>query len=175
MSSAFGSSGDTSEAAQKTSIPGIMLLVVGVLFVGLNLFALLWAVVGGLMNMGVYGAQAATTGSSEEMAMAGVGAGVSLIALVISIVVDVVGVIGGGVVAFAGRKLMTLQSPGIVMLGAIVAVIQPVVSLCASMFGGCGICGAFLWAPIVLLGIGSGIWAFMVINDPTVRESFDAV
>jgi len=78
---------------------------------------------------------------------------VSFLSGAYGILISVVGIAMAGFLAWAGLKMMRLESWGLALTACIVALV-PCVSPCC------------------LIGLPFGIWGLVVINDPTVKQAF---
>lgn len=143
---------DNQSAADKTNMPGIFLMIVGVLNL-LGAFGLLFL---GIMAVRIPEAEFArqptsqtalqqgwTPGQLKSMGIAFylISGGAALIAAIITIL--------------AGLKMRALQSYALVLTGSLLALIP-----CLSPAGCCG------------LGEGIGIWALIVLMSPEVKAAF---
>lgn len=146
----------SSVARDKVSLPGIFLLIVGIL----NILFALYNTFSGAMAM-MQPQQAAAQmkegmsaedrkkleelGWSPEKLMQKMGVGF--------VVVSVIGLLAGAITTFAGIKMRALQSRGLVILGSVLAML-PCVSPCC------------------LAGLPIGIWALVALSNPDVKAAF---
>lgn len=71
----------------------------------------------------------------------------------LGVVFSIIGLAVGGFIFFGAMKMKNLESYGLAMAAAVVAMV-PCISPCC------------------LLGLPIGIWAIVTLNDPAVKQSF---
>lgn len=125
------------EALAKASGPGIALMAVG----GIGLF---WNVINILWNLFATGAIA--------MGNSGDGMGIALLSGGVGIAFAVLASVFNLVMVFGGLKMKNLESHGLAMAAAIVAILP------------CSAC--------CLIGIPVGIWAITVLTNQDVKAQF---
>lgn len=135
-------------AEEKVNMPGTVLMIVGILTILGNLINLAWTLVSLIPSL----IDALNYGADALMAFV-LGAGITLVTQAIS---SGIGLFVGALAAYAGTKLKSLQSPGVVYAGAILSMIP----CCA---GGC-----------CCLGLPAGIWVLVVMQDEEVKAAFEA-
>ena len=133
--------GDPMRAQGQVAGPAIGLLVVGIFMILSQIAGILFNLLGAGM-----GAVGAVGGSDDAIA--------SLFSGVIGLVFSAVWMVFGGVVIFGALKMKALQSYGLAMTAAIVAMLP-----CTS--GWC-----------CLLGLPLGIWALVVLMNNDVKAAF---
>lgn len=121
----------------QVNLPAIFLIIVGAIGAA-------WKILVILLNALGVGLNAAGGGNN---AMAGMMQGT------IGIVFGVIGIIVAGVIIFGGIKMKKLQSYGLALTAAIIAMI-PCISPCC------------------ILGLPFGIWALIVLMKPEVKAAF---
>jgi hypothetical protein len=163
----YGAEGPRSPAARsKTSTPGILLIVVGIL----NILLGLWCVISGINGM-LHPPSAAdfekaraqmTPEQRKQMEEAEkVGFGPEQIQKYAAaggptnLGLGIINVLGGVVTLLGGVKMRNLQSYGLAMFGSILAIIP-----CISLMGCC------------VLGEVAGIWALVVLMNQDVKSAF---
>jgi hypothetical protein len=139
------------DVASKVKAPAIALLVVGII----NIPLALYNIASSLMTMGA--PQQALQGPNmppdmDPQAMEGITAlvqGMGMVGVVLAVIALALAV----VIIMGATKMMKLESYGMAMAGAILAMIP-----CLS--------------PCCLLGLPFGIWAIVVLNNPDVKSAF---
>jgi hypothetical protein len=130
---------------EKVNLPGIALLVVGVLAILGNIGSLIWqglTAIPAMMSLFEYGT------SADWIAFAmGQGWGLAM---------TFIGIFMAFVVVFAGVKMRQLSGAGIVYAGAVIA-----------MLPCCGV-----GVPCCCLGLPIGIWAIVTMQDEEVKSAF---
>jgi len=130
--------GSSEYARSKVKTPAIALLVamsIGMVLVVISL----------LMNLLGAGLGAAAAGTDQGM--------MNLMSGTVGIVSGLIGLAIGGVIIFGSLKMMKLESHGLAMTSAILAML-PCISPCC------------------FLGLPFGIWALIVLSDAQVKASF---
>jgi hypothetical protein len=151
-------SGGSRAAMDRVNVPGILLIVVGIL----NLLAGGWSTFRGVMVLSVDKAAAAqaqqqlTEQQKKEMEQLGwsvegmvqkIGGGI--------LVIGIIGLLIGAINIAGGVRMRSLQGYGLAVLAAILAMIP-----CVSGVACCG------------LGEVAGIWALIVLLSPDVKSQF---
>jgi hypothetical protein len=157
-----GPGGDVSLAASKVSGPATGLIVVGVIYVLMALFGLVNST--RTMMAGPADIEAQMTEEQrqqlEELKSQGVDPQMIMkIAQTaggpIGMALSLVNVVVAGAVIIGGQKMKNLQSRGLAMTAAILAMIPCLTpSLCC------------------VIGLPIGIWAITALNDPNVKSAF---
>jgi hypothetical protein len=140
---------ETSNAAAKTNVPGILLLVTGVL----NILGALYYMVNGFVTLANPEAamQMAKSINPNQPADPGMYRGIAIgyIALgIVALLCAVVMIIGG-------LKMRALTAHGLALFAAVLALVP-----CISPTACCA------------LGVVSGIWALVVLANPEVKSAF---
>lgn len=126
----------------KVKAPAIIWLVAVIL-------SMLWAVLSIVINLAGAGASflpQAGGGEAADQAAALFSGGVG-------VVIAVVGLIGGGVSAYASLQMMKLKSHTLCVVGAIIAMIP-------------------CFSPCCVLGLPGAIWALITLLDKDVKAAF---
>jgi hypothetical protein len=134
------------EILDKVKGPAIALMVIAILGILLNLFGLVANMLG--MGMGAMGMQ-----DMSQLEDAGMGWMAPLMSGTLSIVTGLVSLIGNAVIVFGAMKMKDLQSYGLAMTAAILAIVPCFTACC-------------------LIGIPLGIWALVVLMKPEVKAAF---
>ena len=132
----YDSGGGNSGPAAQVSLPGMILMILGILYILGNLLML-------ILNLAGVGLGAAAGGDQGMQAMINGTAG---------IVGAIIGFIFGFVIAFGGMKMRKLQSYGLSMTAAILAMLP------------CSCC--------CIIGLPVGIWALVVLMKPEVKAAY---
>lgn len=150
---------DPQQVQSKVTPPAIGLMVVG----GLNVLSALWGLVSSAMYMVGVGpavaAQAQQAEQMEELRAQGMEGLVSFMEVMTSVqgplglVLGIVQLLAGGFIIYGGLKMKGLQSYGLSLGSAIVAMIPMLSSCCCA-------------------GIPIGIWAIVILMDQAVKDSF---
>jgi hypothetical protein len=153
-----------STAAEKVNLPGIFLIVVGIL----NVLGSLYFAFEGVRGLTTSAADieqkkkemsAEERRRLEEAEKAGFSAEkltqIARGSAGVTLAVGVLGVLAAIVTILAGVKMRSLQSRGLVMTGSILAMIP-----CISPLGCC------------LIGQGVGIWSLITASNPDVKAAF---
>ena len=138
-------------AEYKSAAPGIALMVLGGLALGLSLVILL--VLLGAVGYGYYETNGFQKLKSEEFMIFAVGG-----------VWWLLGPCYAAVCGFAGYQLKSMNSYPLALGGIIFSLILSFLAPCLYSYFGCFL-GWFLGFPI-------GIWALVIVMDPMVRERF---
>jgi hypothetical protein len=133
-------------AREQVSVPAILLMVLGGLTIAAALFGMVQYLMGSntaqmeelLNNPQIPEGMKSVIAASNKLGIVG-----SLLQLVL-----------GGVTAFGGLKMKSLESYGLAMAASIIVIIP--------LFGSCCCC----------IGIPIGIWSLVVLNKPEVKSSF---
>jgi len=133
-----GSGYGRAEAQSKVSTPGLLLAITGGLSIAGSLISLLFNILG----VGV-GSFAPATGDERILNMFSGGVG---------IVMALLGLVLYGVVIFGALKMRSLESYGMSMAAAIIAMLP------------CSCC--------CLIGLPIGIWSLVVLMDQNVKANF---
>lgn len=154
-----GSGPGTGAALSKVSPPAIGLMVVGVINILLSIYGVIMS---GLVLAGIFDPNAAQREQFEEMAAQG-GQEAEMAEMMMNImtvtqgpvglVTNLIALIVGAIIVFGALKMKNLQSYGLALTSAIVAMIPCLSSCC-------------------LVGLPIGIWALVVLLDNNVKQSF---
>lgn len=160
--------------ADALNTPSLAMVTVGLMFAAMNLLGLLTVGTQGVMMIGLGAAGLAAPGrpGMHDSLGSGVVIAEGLAFLVVGLVIDVLGLLGSGVVILAGARMRELRSYNLVQGGAFLAMAMPATSMFSTMCGGCGICGLVAWVPLLGLGLSAGLFALAAIRRPGVREAF---
>ncbi|MFN8011041.1 MAG: hypothetical protein U0P81_06525 [Holophagaceae bacterium] len=136
---------DYQKVQSSVSGPAIFLMVVA----GLSIAMALLSVLGNLLGTGINAAQMSRFGGDQRM--------IQMMSGVIGIVMAVVWIIVNGVIFMGAMKMKNLQSHGMAMTAAILAMVP--------CLGGHPCC---CWP----LGLAAGIWSLVVLMKPEVKAAF---
>jgi hypothetical protein len=143
---------DGQSAAEKVSLPGTFLIIVG----ALNLLVACLPLFVGVMVLMVPAAELAKDPSSRDLLQKGFTPDqIKLLAAGVYLVGGAAALITAIITIVAGLKMRALQSYALVVIGCLLTVIP-----CLSPAGCCG------------LGEGIGIWALIVLMNPEVKSAF---
>lgn len=167
------------DVAARVSTPSILLRVLGILFAVMSIIGMFWSCLGPVFQVLMGAIQAGTAQSEDELQAALIsavfGSTMSIVTAIIRLVAGLLGVIAGAASFVGGGRLMEMRSRGLVQLGAILVVVQPVLSLVTACFtSSCGCWGFALWIPLTVVGIVAAVLTFTSIGDADVSAQFDA-
>ncbi|TNE84422.1 MAG: hypothetical protein EP330_29865 [Deltaproteobacteria bacterium] len=134
-------------AEEKVNMPGIALIVLGAVTILVSLGRLVLSLLSLIPQL----IETLDYGTDALIAFL-IGAGLSVVVQVIN---SGISIIVGGLVAFGGVKLRSLQSPALVYAGSVLAMIP-----CCS-------------GPCCCLGLPIGIWAIVTMQDEEVKAAFE--
>lgn len=138
-----GGAPNTGDAQAKVAGPAIGLMVVAGIGILLQVGSLLMNLLGA--GMGAAAAGNNGQGGPDQMQM--------LLSGGIAVVFSIIGIVIGGVILFGALKMKNLESYGLAMTAAVMAMV-PCISPCC------------------LLGLPVGIWALVTLNDAGVKAAF---
>jgi uncharacterized membrane protein HdeD (DUF308 family) len=144
----YGKDGYAANAQQEVSTPAILLIVTG----ALNALYSLWNMVSAVFNREQVEQILDTLRANSDLAPV-VGFIESMASTAVSVLFALIALGLSALIIFGGLKMKNLESRGLAMVAAILAIIP-----CCN---GC-----------YCLGIPAGIWALVVLNKPEVKAAF---